>query len=337
MNSFPLTVRSSTIWICHVPGSAQRSGAVRLPAHGRCTLTPATALAFTGTYPGGFAGAEGDTVTAGGVRGSERGYRLAAVGRENAEDERLDLLEQLFDPGSRRRRGLVQPGWRCLEVGTGRGSMATWLAKRVGPSGQVVATDIDCRYLARLDLPNLQVVQHNILDDPLDALGPGTFDLVCTRLVLFWLAGRQETAIHQMVQCLRPGGWLIDEEGDWGVPGPVDPAHPLYSGYHHAFNGGGWWAARGYDPVFGRKLPTLFERCGLQGIDHQATARVVRGGSPWARWWQQTLDVIRGWGLASGTTEAPDDQHQALTAPCGDPSVWFITELLHACTGQRPG
>jgi hypothetical protein len=72
-----------------------------------------------------------------------------------------------------------------------------------------------------------------------------------------------------MVACLRPGGWLIDEEGDWGVPGPVDPSHPRYAGYHR--------------------------------------------------------------------TEALDDEHQVLTAPCGDPSVWFITELLHACSGQRPG
>jgi SAM-dependent methyltransferase len=276
-------------------------------------------------------------MTAGGVVGGESGYRLAAAGREKAEDERLDLLEQLFDPGSRRRRDLVQPGWRCLEVGAGRGSMAIWLAERVGPAGQVVATDIDTRYLARLDLPNLDVVQHNILDDPLDALGPGSFDLVCTRLVLFWLAGRQEQAIHQMTACLRPGGWLIDEEGDWGVPGPVDPSHPLYAGYHHAFNKGGWWASRGYDPFFGRKLPSLFERCGLRNISNQTTASVVRGATPWARWWQQNLDVIRGWGLASGTAETSDDEHQGLTAPCSDPSVWFITELLHACSGQRPG
>jgi len=277
-------------------------------------------------------------VTADGAAGREPGYRLTAKGREQAEDERLDLLEQLFDPGSRRRRDLVQPGWRCLEIGAGRGSMATWLAERVGPSGQVVATDIDCRYLERLDIPNLHVVPHNILEDPLDVLGPGSFDLVCVRLVLFWLAGRQEVAIHNMVQCLRPGGWLVDEEGDWGVPGPVDPSHRLYAGYHNAFRGGHWWAARGYDPFFGRKLPTLFERCGLRNIDHQATATVVRGGSPWARWWRQNLDVIRAWGLASGGSgEAADEEHRALTAPCSDPSVWFITELLHACTAQRPG
>jgi hypothetical protein len=96
-----------------------------------------------------------------------RGYRLDAKGRQEAEDDRLDLLERLFDPLSRRRRQMVQPGWRCLEVGAGRGSMAVWLAERVGDNGHVVATDIDVTYLKRLNVPNLEVRQHNILEDPL--------------------------------------------------------------------------------------------------------------------------------------------------------------------------
>ena len=139
-------------------------------------------------------------------------YRLAAGGRHEAEDGRLRLLERIFDPLSRRRRELVRPGWRCLEVGAGRGSMAVWLAERVGESGRVVATDIDVTYLQRLDLANLEVRQHNILDDPLDALGPGSFDLVASRLMLFWLPGKQQSAIRRMAECLRPGGWLVAEE-----------------------------------------------------------------------------------------------------------------------------
>jgi hypothetical protein len=91
------------------------------------------------------------------------GYRLDAKGRQEAEDDRLSLLEQLLDPLSRRRRELVQPGWRCLEIGAGRGSMAVWLAKQVGESGHVVATDIDLTYLKRLEVRNLEVRQHNIL------------------------------------------------------------------------------------------------------------------------------------------------------------------------------
>jgi SAM-dependent methyltransferase len=266
------------------------------------------------------------------------GYRLAATGREDFEGGRLELLEQIFDPGSRNRRERVQPGWRCLEVGAGRGSMAVWLAERVGPSGHVVATDIDLTYLARLQLPNLTVRQHDILEDPLDALEPGSFDVVCSRLTLFWLADRQEEAIRRMVACLRPGGWLLDEDGDWGTAGPVDPSHPLCASYHRAYQAGQWFASRGYDPFFGRRLSSLFERCGLENIGHQATAEVVRGDSPWALWWRDTLDAIRVWGLADGgLTESPEEEHEALIAPCTEPSVWFMTELLHACSGQRPG
>jgi SAM-dependent methyltransferase len=259
------------------------------------------------------------------------GYRLAAQGRRDVEEKRLGLLEQLFDPDSRQRRDLVRPGWRCLEVGAGRGSMAVWLAEKVGASGQVVATDVDTTYLERLNVPNLEVRRHNILDDSLESLGRGSFDLVSSRLMLFWLAGRQETAIRRMVECLRPGGWLVDEDGDWGMVGPVDPTHRHYG---DAFNE--WWSSRGYDPTFGRKLPALFERCGLQNIRHEASAQVVRGGSPWACWWKQTLEGIRANEDAAGSlTRAREQEYQQLMAPFTDTSVWLLSELLHACWGQR--
>jgi SAM-dependent methyltransferase len=263
-------------------------------------------------------------------------YRLAAAGREVAEDQRLTLLEQVFDPLSRRRRGMVQPGWRCLEIGAGRGSMAVWLAEQVGPSGHVVATDIDVGYLERLDLPNLEVVQHDILEDSLEPLDPGSFDLVCSRLMVFHLVGRHDTAIARMAQCLRPGGCLIDEDADWGTPGPVDPSHPLYQDFHRAWRNGDWWVARGYDPVFGRKLPALFERCGLEVIGHEASSEVVRGGSPWARWFAETLEVMHtlGGGSASEIQQRERDQ---IVATFADPSVWVLRELLHACWGRRTG
>jgi SAM-dependent methyltransferase len=268
-------------------------------------------------------------------RDSGPGYRLDAKGRQEAEDERLNLLEQIFDPLSRRRRGIVQPGWRCLEVGAGRGSMAVWLSKQVGENGHVVATDINPTYLKRLDVPNLEVWQHNILEDSLDDLG--SFDLVCSRLMLFWLASKQETAIKRMVECLRPGGWLVDEDGDWGTIAPVDPSHPFSARYDGAHRDGEWWSSRGYDPTFGRKLPMLFERCGLENIRHEVTAEVVRGGSPWARWWQQTLEAIREWELADhNLTEAREEEYKALIAPWNDQSFWFLTALVHGCWGQRP-
>jgi ubiquinone/menaquinone biosynthesis C-methylase UbiE len=266
----------------------------------------------------------------------EPGYRLAATGREAAEDERLGLLEQLYDPLSRRRRALlVEPGWCCLEVGGGRGSMAAWLAEQVGPTGQVVATDNDVGYLRRLELPNLEVVEHNILEDSLEVLRPGSFDLVCSRLTLFHLVGRQELAIRQMAACLRPGGWLIDEDADWGTAAPVDPSHPLYAAYHEAWRDGDWWTTRGYDKAFGRKLPVLFERCGLENIRHEASTEVVRGSSPWARWWAVTLEVINELG-GGGAVESYQRELEVIADALADPSVWILRELLHACWGRRP-
>ena len=215
--------------------------------------------------------------------------------------------------------------------------MAVWLAQQVGRQGQVVATDVDTSYLSRLALPNLVVHRHNILTDSLDTLSPGTFDLVCARLVLFWLAGKQGQAIRRMVECLKPGGWLIDEDGDWGMVAPVDPSHSHYALYHRAWKNGDWWTARGYDPTFGRRLPMLFERCGLVNIHHEASAEVIRGGSPWARWWLQSLEGIRASEQTDGTLTAERDQdYKLLTAPLTDPSFWFLSALIHSCRGQRP-
>ena len=264
----------------------------------------------------------------------EHRYRLAAAGREPDEDERLSVLEQIYDPVSRRRRALVEPGWRCLEVGAGRGSMAVWLGQQVGPTGHVVASDIDVGYLNRLDLPNVEVIEHNILDDPLDVLGPGSFDLVCSRLMLFHLVGRQELAIGQMAQCLRPGGWLVDEDADWGTAAPVDPAHPLYGPYHDAWRDGDWWTLRGYDKAFGQKLPALFERCGLEEVGHEAYTEVVRGGSPWATWWAVTLEVMNELG-GGGSVDSYMRELEVMTTALVEPSVWLMRELLHACWGRK--
>jgi len=269
---------------------------------------------------------------AGGGEGSD--YRLAAAGREAAEDERLDLLEQIYDASSRQRRSVIQPGWRCLEVGAGRGSMAVWLAGQVGSTGHVVATDVDTRYLSRLDIANLEVIEHDIVDNDIEALGADAFDLVCSRLMLFHLRGRQEQAVQQMARCLRPGGWLVDEDCDWGPAGaPVDPAHPRYDDYQRVWQDGDWWVHRGYDKTFGQKLPAIFERAGLEDIRHEASTEVVRGGSPWARWWIPTLEVMDELG---GGDEASRAGVAVMAAALADPSVWLHREVLHACWGRKP-
>jgi hypothetical protein len=153
-------------------------------------------------------------------------------------------------------------------------------------------------------------------------------------LMLFHLVGRQEVAIRQMTKCLRPGGWLIDEDADWGTAAPVDPEHPLHDGYRRAWRDGDWWTSRGYDKAFGQKLPALFERCGLQDIRHEAATEAVRGGSPWARWWEVTLHVINELGDGG---ESDQREVEVMSTALADRTVWFLRELLHACWGRRAG
>jgi ubiquinone/menaquinone biosynthesis C-methylase UbiE len=74
----------------------------------------------------------------------------------------------LFDPVTFRNRDAtgIHPGWRCLEVGAGGGSVALWLAERVGPAGHVLATDLDPGWLAPADRPVVEIRRHDITRDP---------------------------------------------------------------------------------------------------------------------------------------------------------------------------
>ena len=121
-----------------------------------------------------------------------------------------------------------------------------------------------------------------------------------------------------------------------GTVTPTDPSHPSYASYHRVWREGQWWADRGYDPAFGRKLPALFERCGLNNIRHESSAEVTRATSPWGRWWRETLEGIRANDEAAGSlTPERKEEYAVLTAPWDDKSFWFITALIHACWGQR--
>jgi SAM-dependent methyltransferase len=137
---------------------------------------------------------------------------------------RFRALAEIFDPGTIRHlsdRGVDQ-GWDCLEVGAGNGSIASWLSGRVGPTGSVLVTDIDTRFLEPLKLPNVEVRRHNIATDPLPE---SAFDVVHSRLVLLHIPER-EKALRRMIAALKPGGWLVDEEFD-SVSLLADPvAHP---------------------------------------------------------------------------------------------------------------
>jgi hypothetical protein len=94
----------------------------------------------------------------------------------------LTWLAELFDGVTRRHfdRLGVAAGWRCWEVGAGGPSIPEALATAVGPTGYVLATDINPAWLDPHG--GYAVLRHDIVGDPPPQ--PGTFDLVRARLVL---------------------------------------------------------------------------------------------------------------------------------------------------------
>jgi SAM-dependent methyltransferase len=250
--------------------------------------------------------------------------------------QRLDALETLFDPGTIRLledRG-VAPGWRCLEVGAGGGSIAAWLCDRVMPGGTVLAIDLDTRWVAELAQPNLEVRVHDLLADDLPA---GEFDLVHVRLVLAWLQDPR-VGVQRLIGALKPGGLLLAEELDFASAVPdarMDPeprelfervvrAHNAVLAERHAF-----------DAFYGRSLAGDLESAGLVDTGAAGRAETWRGGGPGGLIWRLTIAQLRD--AIVGSDHLSTTEFDAALALCDHPRLITVSPLMVAAWGRRPG
>jgi len=217
------------------------------------------------------------------------------------EHERLRALARWRDPATIEvlRSVGVGPGWSCLEVGAGAGTVTAWMAEQVGPSGHVLSVDVDLRFHEPVPA-NVEVREHDITSDPLP---PGTFDLVHARAVLQHVAGR-EHALDLVVEALRPGGWLVVEEGDMRafeaqpLPEPLGALHRIMAA-----------AASRQDyrePHFGTRCLRLFVERGLQEVAAHGFVDTMRGGEDSAEWWFLAVEHVRDRLVEAGAISATD-------------------------------
>jgi 2-polyprenyl-3-methyl-5-hydroxy-6-metoxy-1,4-benzoquinol methylase len=250
------------------------------------------------------------------------------------ERRRLAALEAVFDPGTWRlleARG-VGPGWRCLEVGAGGGSIAKWLCGRVGPAGRVVATDLDTRFLDAIDRPNLEVRRHDLASEALPA---AEFDLIHTRMVLQHLPDKP-AALARLVAALRPGGWLVVEDMDF-ASAVADPAIGTAAAalFARMMDSSARSAATtSSDLMHGRRLFGLLTAAGLNQVGAEGRSFMWQGGSPGATAWRLSVAQKRAHFVELGLlTDAELDEGLALLA---DPSFVAISPLMMAVWGRRP-
>lgn len=218
-------------------------------------------------------GPETDTALAG---DRERGYLFDNHHAHSHEQHRC--LAAAYDPITVPRLAAtgVSGGWHCLDVGSGGGSVARWLADRVAPSGSVLATDVKPDHIP--PHPGVTVLRHDVT---VDALPESRFDLIVARLVLQHLPRRGE-ALAALVRALKPGGWLQIDEFDAGYApvllAPSARAARLYEKFLAAKSAA--LRSAGGDPEWGRRVPDAMHAAGLVDIDPSPHLTPRRAGTP---------------------------------------------------------
>lgn len=246
------------------------------------------------------------------------------------ERERLSALADLCDPFTFRRLAQtgVGPGWRCLEVGAGTGSVAAWLLEQVGPTGSVVATDIETRWLEPMAAGNLEVRHHNVVTDPLDQ----GYDLIHARLVLEHLPQRR-TVAAKLAQALRPGGWLVVEDFDLRTMAITDPPLPHWAAVHQAVVD--TLGEVGVDLRTGSHLPGLLRLIRLREISAEGSVQAmpIPELGPAFR---PALERLRPLLLAAGhvSAEEIDRTLDEFTRTSDVPSTSY-TPMLVSAAGRR--
>lgn len=246
--------------------------------------------------------------------------------------DRFDALRTIFDPGtiSHLDRLGVTSGWQCLEVGGGSGSIAAWLSQRVGPTGRVVVTDIDTRFLGAIKRPNLEVCQNDIVTDPLPE---GALDLVHARLVLMHLPQREDV-LARLVKALKPGGWLLDEEFDLislRANPELSPGEELLHSENVFYR---VLRQRGVDLAFGRILFGRLRALGLTDVSAEGRLSMWTDRSAGAALLRSNFEQLREAMIQSGYITA--QELAADIARLDNPSFLTLSPTLWAVQGRRP-
>lgn len=247
-------------------------------------------------------------------------------------DARFDALSALYDDTTKRHlaaRG-VAPGWRCLDVGAGGGSIARWLSDQVGPTGHVLATDLNIDNLVQVRAPNLEVLRHDIVND---ALPDGEFDLIHTRLVLVHVPERDQV-LQRLISALRPGGWLVTEEFDARSMLPDASVNPAETETPIILSIQAVLLKHGADTRYGRLLPGRLRSLGMRDVGAEGRVLVWQGGSTGAGIHRTNAQHMRSEIIASGLM--PEEEFERELARLDDPGFMVPSPIMWTVWGRRP-
>jgi SAM-dependent methyltransferase len=203
---------------------------------------------------------------------------------------RLRLLHEVY--GASTESLLVElglaPDMHAADVGCGTGTVARWMAARVGAQGDVAGVDAS---LAQLDVARREAARlgfahlHFHHADACDTgLPRASFDVVYCRFLLCHLA-RPDRALREMRALLKPGGTLLRDDVDVDSIF-ADPPSPAIDRMRELMLGVG--RSRGVDYCLGLRLHRLFRDAGFSDPRVRIDQPVHATGEA-KRFWEYTV------------------------------------------------
>ena len=229
---------------------------------------------------------------------------------EEREFHRLQLIEAANDPTTialLQHTG-IQPGWSCLELGAGAGSILRWLGNRVGPNGTVWGVDKRTTYLSEFSGTPYEIREGDFLDVLVDS----TFDLFHARYV-FIHNQHDEAMLHKVRNVLKPGGVAVFEEPDFTSAlllshQPDDPQTRVNRAICKMF------VDFGLDPAYALRLPQKLQQCGFHIIETQSQMHLCEGLSPIAKVMAESARALQKEYCATGECTKADISHYITNA-----------------------
>lgn len=249
---------------------------------------------------------------------------------------RLGVLDTIYNPNTF--RYLEELGIKerlsCFELGGGGGSVARWMSSKVGPTGHVLVTDTDIRFLDSLkELSNAEVRRHDIIKDDLPVQ---QFDIAHERLVLFHLPER-ERALDKMVNSLRSGGRVLVEEYDELALGYDSIGDALSVGLYSRLFDAKLEIYRRHgvnDLSLGSKLVRLLDSRGLKEVGMEAHSSFWRGQSSLRDFMIATYEHMRAEIISSGLLTK--DEFERAIRVFDNPNWGRAAPLMVSAWGKKP-
>jgi ubiquinone/menaquinone biosynthesis C-methylase UbiE len=254
--------------------------------------------------------------------------------------QRFSSLETLYDPWTIQHLEAtgIGAGWQCWEVGGGGGSIAAWLAERSGPSGHVLVTDLDPRFLVEspaLAQSQIAIRRHDIGSDPLPEQ---RFDLIHARLVLIHVPAR-ELVLERMITALKPGGWLVVEDFDTTL---IDISYPtadassavLFQKVMAAQNRLMAGRSGELSLTWGRSLYRRLRAYGLVNVGMEGYLAIRESRTPGARLVKANFEQIREEAVRAGFLT--DEEIGQALALLDDPNFAISASVMFTAWGRRP-